>query len=133
MIFEGAAHVDFANVLGNFNTLEMGDPKAFYDCIISAGFPLRKGEVGTLGELSPKPHPWLYAETCSVGLNIPFADREHVIGIEDSGAGVCAVRIAGYTTIGYDGGNIISSGTQSMCNEYMYSFDDILKYIESNI
>ena len=123
----------YPEILSAFNTLEMGDPKAFYDCIISAGFPLRKGEVGTLGELSPKPHPWLYAETCSVGLNIAFADREHVIGIEDSGAGVCSVRIAGYNTIGYDGGNIISSGTQAMCNEYMYSFDEILKYIEANI
>lgn len=133
LVTSGLYEKAYPEILSAFNTLEMGDPKAFYDCIISAGFPLRKGEVGTLGELSPKPHPWLYAETCSVGLNIAFADREHVIGIEDSGAGVCSVRIAGYNTIGYDGGNIISSGTQAMCNEYMYSFDEILKYIEANI
>ena len=133
LVTSGLYEKAYPEILSAFNTLEMGDPKQFYDCIISAGFPLRKGEVGTLGELSPKPHPWLYAETCAVGLNIPFADREHVIGIEDSGAGVCSVRIAGYPTIGYDGGNIISSGTQTMCNKYMYSFDEILKYIEENI
>lgn len=26
------------------------------------GYPLRKGHPGALGELSPKPHPWLYAD-----------------------------------------------------------------------
>lgn len=53
----------------------MGDPRDFYDAIITAGFPLRKGEAGTLGELSPKPHPWLYAETARVGLGLSFEDR----------------------------------------------------------
>ncbi len=77
-----------------FRTLDMGEPTDFYDAIISAGYPLRKGSVGTLGELSPKPHPWLYAETCAVGLGINFDERNSVIAIEDSGAGVCSARIA---------------------------------------
>ncbi len=59
----------------NGSTLGMGDPRDFYDAIITAGFPLRKGEAGTLGELSPKPHPWLYAETARVGLGLSFEDR----------------------------------------------------------
>ena len=88
------------------DALGMGDPREFYDAIITAGFPLRKGEVGTLGELSPKPHPWLYAETCRVGLGIPFEERHHVVGIEDSGAGVCSIRLAGFAAIGMAGGNI---------------------------
>ena len=133
LVTSGLYEKAYPEILSAFNTLEMGDPKEFYDCIISAGFPLRKGEVGTLGELSPKPHPWLYAETCSVGLNIPFEDRCHVLGIEDSGAGVCSVRIAGYNTIGYDGGNIKSSGTSCMCGHYTYSFDEILELIKENM
>jgi len=108
----------------------MGDPKDFYDAIITAGFPLRKGDVGTLGELSPKPHPWLYAETCMVGLGIPFEDRNSVVGIEDSGAGVCSIRLAGYPTIGIAGGNIESSGTKALCSAYCESFEEILKIIK---
>ena len=110
----------------------MGDPKDFYDAIISAGFPIRQGEVGTLGELSPKPHPWLYAETCRVGLGIDFADRNHVIGIEDSGAGVCSIKLAGYTTIGISGGNIINSGTRELCDYYCNSFTEIMKVIKED-
>ncbi len=119
-------------ILSAFQTLEMGDPKGFYDAIISAGFPLRKGSVGTLGELSPKPHPWLYAETGCVGLNIPFSERNSVVGIEDSGAGVCSIRLAGYPTIGISGGNIVNSGTKALCNHYADSFEEILKILKIN-
>ena len=109
----------------------MGDPLEFYDAVITAGFPLRKGvSAGTLGELSPKPHPWLYAETCRVGLGIEFADRNSVIGIEDSGAGVVSIRLAGYSTIGISGGNIIESGTKGLCDHYCEHFDEILKVIK---
>ena len=97
----------------------MGDPEEFYDAIITAGFPLRRGEVGTLGELSPKPHPWLYAEAARVGLGIPFEERESVVGIEDCGAGVCAIRLAGFATVGLAGGNIRESGT-GMCADGDY-------------
>ena len=40
-------------------------------------------------------HPWLYAEACRVGLGIPFEERNSVVGIDDSGAGVCSIRLAG--------------------------------------
>jgi hypothetical protein len=117
-------------ILSAFRTLKMGDPKDFYDCIISAGFPLRKGEVGTLGELSPKPHPWLYAEVARVGLGLSFEDRNAVIGIEDSGAGVCSIRLAGFPTIGIGGGNIESSGTRNLCNFYCQTFSEILQILK---
>lgn len=108
----------------------MGDPKDFYDCIITAGFPLRRGEAGTLGELSPKPHPWLYAETCRVGLGIDFSDRNSVIDIEDSGAGICSIRLAGYPATGIGGGNIIESGMKELCSYFCHSFDEIIKIIK---
>jgi beta-phosphoglucomutase-like phosphatase (HAD superfamily) len=130
LVTSGLYEKAYPEILSAFDSLGMGDPKDFYDCIITAGFPLRKGETGTLGELSPKPHPWLYAETCLVGLGIDFADRNSVIGIEDSGAGVCSIRLAGYTTIGISGGNIIESGTKVLCNHYCNTFEEILKIIK---
>jgi beta-phosphoglucomutase-like phosphatase (HAD superfamily) len=108
----------------------MGDPNEFYDAIITAGFPMQKGKgAGTLGELSPKPHPWLYAETARVGLGMPFAERHHVIGIEDSGAGVCSIRLAGFTAVGFGGGNIEESGTRGLCSHFCETFEDILRII----
>jgi len=114
-----------------FRTMGLGDPRAFYDAIVTAGFPLRHGEVGTLGELSPKPHPWLYAEASRVGLGIPFAERHHVLGIEDSGAGVCAIRLAGFAAIGVTGGNILESGTAPLCQRVCDDFAEVLALIRA--
>ena len=130
LVTSGLYEKAWPEILSAFNTLEMGDPKEFYDASISAGFPLRKGSVGTLGELSPKPHPWLYAETCSVGLGIPIEDSAYVVGIEDSGAGVCSIRLAGYNTIGFAGGNIEGSGTKPLCDYYANTFEEIWEYIK---
>lgn len=131
LVTSGLYEKAYPEILSAFETLNMGDPRKFYDCIITAGFPLRKGEVGTLGELSPKPHPWLYAETCRVGLGIEFCDRNHVVGIEDSAAGVCSIRLAGFPTIGISEGNIISSGTRDLCTHYCETFDEILAILKN--
>ncbi len=130
LVTSGLYEKAFPEVLSAFETLGMGDPREFYDCIITAGFPLRRGEVGTLGELSPKPHPWLYAETCRVGLGIEFSQRHAVVGIEDSGAGICSIRLAGYTAIGISGGNIDSSGTRPLCASYADTFEEILMTLQ---
>ncbi|MDX9971771.1 MAG: HAD hydrolase-like protein [FCB group bacterium] len=126
LVTSGLYEKAWPEIVSAFRTLDMGDPKEFYDAIISAGFPIQKGEVGTLGELSPKPHPWLYAETSRVGLGIPFEDRNRVVGIEDSGAGVCSIRIAGFPVVGISGGNIVESGTQALCEHYCDTFEEIL-------
>ena len=107
----------------------MGDPKDFYDAIITAGYPLRKGEVGTLGELSPKPHPWVYAEVARVGLGLSVEDRNAVVGIEDSGAGVCSVRLANFPAIGFAGGNILESGASALCDVFCQDFTEIAAYL----
>lgn len=129
LVTSGLYEKAYPEILSVFDTLGMGDPKDFYDCIITAGFPLRKGEVGTLGELSSKPHPWLYSETCRVGLGIDFSQKNSVIGIDDSGAGVCSIRLAGYPTIGIGGGNIIVSGTKELCHNYCETFEEIIKIL----
>ncbi len=129
LVTSGLYEKAYPEVVSAFRTLDMGDPKDFYDAIITAGFPLRKGETGTLGELSPKPHPWLYAEVCRVGLGIEFSERNGVIGIEDSGAGVCSIRIAGFPVVGFGGGNIVESGTRELCTHYCETFDEVLGII----
>lgn len=130
LVTSGLYRKAFPEILSAFQTLDMGDPLQFYDCMITAGTPLGKETAGTLGELEAKPHPWLYAEACCVGLGIPFEERDQVCGIEDSGAGVCSVRLAGYHTIGIGGGNILSSGTQALCNYYCsQGFEQVLGVI----
>ena len=129
LVTSGLYEKAYPEILAAFRTMGLGDPKAFYDAIITAGFPLRKGEVGTLGELSPKPHPWLYAEAFRVGLGLPFEEREGVLGIEDSGAGVCAVRLAGLPTVGVAGGNVEESGMVPLCQHYVRSLEELLELV----
>ncbi|MDR2901098.1 MAG: HAD family phosphatase [Treponema sp.] len=130
LVTSGLYRKAWPEILSAFDTLGLGDPAQFYDCIITAGQPLGEGTAGTLGELEAKPHPWLYAEVARIGLGIPPEENAHVIGIEDSGAGVCAVRLAGYYTVGIASGNIIQSGTRGLCSTYCNNFEEILRLIK---
>ena len=131
LVTSGLYEKAWPEILSAFRTLEMDcKPEDFYDSAISAGFPLRVGSVGTLGELSPKPHPWLYAETATVGLGIPESERCHIVGIEDSGAGVASIRLAGFSAIGFAGGNIDASGTHALCDAYCENFSEVLAVIK---
>lgn len=98
-------------------SLDMEKPEKIYNSIITAGSPLKDHCVGTLGELSSKPHPWLYLESAIVGLGIPFSERNHIIGIEDSGAGICSLCAAGIPAIAVRGGNVVKSGLSSLCTD----------------
>ena len=131
LVTSGLYEKAFPEILDAFKTLDLGDPKEFYDAIITAGFALRQGEPGTLGELSPKPHPWLYAETLRVGLGMSYDSRHAAIGIEDSGAGVASIRLAGMQAWGIEGGNIEQSGTRGLCSQYTDSFEKLLHLIKA--
>jgi beta-phosphoglucomutase len=133
LVTSGLYEKAWPEILDGFKTLKMGAPEEFYDTIITAGFPLRAGAAGTLGELSPKPHPWLYAEACRVGLGIDAADRHHVIGIEDSAAGVCSVRLAGLAAYGLAGGNIMAGGTGALCHRYVTDFEALWAEIKPQL
>lgn len=124
LVTSGLHEKAYPEIVAAFRTLDLGDPAAFYDAIITAGYPLGRGAAGTLGELTPKPHPWLYAEAARVGLGIPFSERNRVVGIEDSGAGVCAIRLAGFPTVGLAGGNILASGTRDLCDYFCADLAD---------
>jgi beta-phosphoglucomutase len=114
LVTSGLYEKAWPEIVSAFRTLDLGDPLEFYDAIITAGKTIQKGQTGTLGELSPKPHPWLYAETARIGLGIHNSKRHKVIGLEDSGAGIVSIRLAGFAAIGVAGGNIESSGVQSL-------------------
>lgn len=129
VVTSGLHEKAWPELVAAFRTMDLGDPRSFYDAIITAGFPLRDGQPGTIGELAPKPHPWLYAEACRLGLGIPFEQRHHVVGLEDSGAGVCAIRLAGFSPLGMAGGNIVASGTRPLCDRYCSSFDEVLDLV----
>ena len=129
LVTSGLYEKAWPEIVAAFRQLGMGDPKEFYDAIVTAGFPLGPGEVGTLGELEPKPHPWLYAETARVGLGVDFSQRHRVAGIEDSGAGVVSIRLAGFATIGLAGGNITQSGAGGLCSRQCATLVEILGVI----
>lgn len=126
LVTSGLHEKAWPEVLAAFRTLQMGDPLEFYDVIISAGHALRKGQCGTLGELTPKPHPWLYAESARVGLGIDASRRGRVVGMEDSGAGVVSVRLAGFACIGVAGGNIEKSGVRPLLHSQVGGLMDAL-------
>lgn len=125
LVTSGLYEKAYPEILSACKQLNLGAPEDFYDCIISAGAPLMKGSCGTLGELEPKPHPWLYAEAGSVGLQIPRTRRANVLGIEDSAAGVHAIKLAGYPCCGIGGGNIKASGVDKLCNYYCEDFETL--------
>lgn len=129
LVTSGLYEKAWPEIVSAFQTIGLGDPKEFYDAIITAGEPLGPGRAGTLGELEPKPHPWLYAEAARVGLGIPFERRHQVVGLEDSGAGIVSVRLAGFAAIGLAGGNIEESGTQSLCHSYCSDLGEVLRII----
>jgi beta-phosphoglucomutase len=129
LVTSGLWEKAWPEILSAFRTLDLGDPRKFYDSIITAGNLPGGGPPGTLGELEPKPHPWLYAETARIGLGLDFVDRNSVVGIEDSGAGVCALRLAGFPILGLAGGNIIASGTRGLCEHYCETLDEVLAHI----
>lgn len=130
LVTSGLYEKAWPEILSAFQTLEMGDPLKFYDAVITAGTAFGPTQTGTLGELSPKPHPWLYSETARVGLGLDPARRHRVIGMEDSGAGVVAIRLAGFAAIGIGGGNITASGTRPLlfaeCDQLMDALPVIL-------
>ena len=115
LVTSGLYNKAMPEIISAFQTLKMGDPLEFYDAVITAGTTFKKGQSGTIGELAPKPHPWLYAETAKVGLGIMEEEKCHVLGFEDSSAGIMSIRLAGFAAVGINGGNIHKSGLDSLC------------------
>ena len=116
-------------IVSAFDALGMGNPFGFYDAIITAGTAIVRGQAGTIGELAPKPHPWLYAETARIGLGIDSECRNSIVGLEDSSAGIVSIRLANMIPIGIGGGNIEQSGTGALCSEKYESILDALPFI----
>lgn len=129
LVTSGLYEKAWPEVLSAFRTLGLGDPLKLYDAVITAGQAIRQGQAGTLGELAPKPHPWLYAETARVGLGLGPASRHRVIGIEDSSAGILSIRLAGFPALGIAGGNIVQSGVAPLMKKQYDSLTGMLPFI----
>lgn len=129
LVTSGLYNKALPEIISAFQTLKMGDPLEFYDAVITAGTTFRKGQAGTIGELAPKPHPWLYSETAKVGLGIMEEEKYRVLGFEDSAAGVMAIRLAGFEAVGINGGNIHKSGFDSLCMKQYDLLGDALPLI----
>ena len=107
LVTSGLYQKAWPEILNAFDTLGMGDPVEFYDAIITAGTAIRKGQAGTLGEIEAKPHPWLYAEAARA---LGVSEKDCIVGIEDSAAGIMSIRLAGFAALGVAGGNLGQSG-----------------------
>ena len=127
MVTSGLDYKAIPEIVSTFRLLDMGDPLEFYDAIITGGKRKIAGQYGTLGELSVKPHPWVYAE---IGMALTGDDKEHVITLEDSSSGLLSSRLAGYNVLGFNDGNIVQSGMQSFCLKMIDSFDEVIKIIK---
>ena len=60
-----------------------------------------------------------------------FEERNAAIGIEDSGAGICSLRLSGIRSFGMNDGNIDESGTGGLCQFRAESFDQIMSAIKA--
>ncbi len=126
LVTSGLDYKAAPEIVSVFRLLGMGDPTEFYDAIITGGKRKIKGQYGTLGELSSKPHPWIYSE---IGIMLGGNDKSRIVALEDSSSGVLAARLAGYATIGLSDGNILKSNMQSFCLETADSLSRVEKII----
>jgi len=111
LVTSGLHQKAWPEIVSAFAAMGLGDPLAFYDSIVTAGYAVKSGQAGTLGEQQAKPHPWLYAEVL-LPLGVP---RDEVVGIEDSSAGVVSIRLAGVAALGVEEGTIRTGGTAPLC------------------
>jgi beta-phosphoglucomutase-like phosphatase (HAD superfamily) len=128
LVTSGLDYKAIPEIVAVFRTLGMGDPLKFYDAIITGGHRKDTHEYGSLGEIAAKPHPWVYTEVAYMGLKIK--NPENVIGIEDSAAGVMALRFAGFPVFGLNAGNITQSGLDCLCYKKVDTLQEILDEIE---
>ena len=126
LVTSGLDYKAIPEIVSTFRVLDMGDPLDFYDAIITGGKRKIAGQYGSLGELSVKPHPWVYAE---IGISLAGGDKDRVITLEDSSSGVLSSRLAGYGVLGFSDGNIAQSGLESFCLKMVDSFADVYKII----
>ncbi len=129
LVTSGLYEKAWPEIMAAFRVMGLGDPLDYYDAIICAGFSCRRGQMGTLGEFTPKPHPWLYAEAAGTGLGLDWDSRNRIIGIEDSAAGIIAIRLAGFAGIGICGGNIAAGGARPFMYQECRDLMEILPLI----
>ena len=133
VVTSGLHEKAWPELVAAFRTMGLGDPRAFYDAIVTAGFPMRAGEPGTLGELSPKPHPWLYAEVCRVGPGHPVRRPPSRASASRTAAPACARSGSRDSPrSAWRAATSPESGTRPLCQHYCESFDEVLASSEGD-
>ena len=127
LVTSGLDYKAIPEIVSTFRVLNMGNPLDFYDAIITGGKRKIEGDYGTLGELSVKPHPWVYAE---IGMALAGENKRNVVTLEDSSSGVLSSRLAGYPVVAFEDGNVLQSGLQSFCLKTVNAFDDVWRIIK---
>lgn len=113
-------------IVSAFRNLDLGEPLAFYDAVITGGKRKLKGDYGTMGEMAAKPHPWVYAEL-AMGLGV--LDKSEVVVLEDSSSGLISGRLAGFDVIGFNDGNILASGMAEQTYAMVDTLEDVLRLL----
>jgi len=126
LVTSGLYEKAWPEICSVFKTIGLGDPADFYDGIVTAGATIAPGFPGTLGELFPKPHPWLYAEMGTIAFGTRQDERPRVVGIEDSAAGALSVRLAGYPVFGLRHGSIQAAGAEFLTERLVDSLPELL-------
>jgi len=129
VVSSGLYEKAWPELISAFHSIGLGNPLKFYDAIVTAGFSIKKGQAGTLGELESKPHPWLYAEA----LFALHVRPEETIAIEDSGAGILSIRTAGIYAVGVEKGNIVSGGERPLCSLWTKNLKEVWKFVKDLI
>ena len=130
LVSSGLFYKAIPEIESAFSVMGLGDPRKFYDSIVMGGVEKGEGLYSTLGELVAKPHPWLYQEMLYSGLHCN--DGSKAIVLEDSASGVLSARLAGYSVIGMNSGNITASGLSGLCSYRADLLEETLKYILGN-
>lgn len=62
-------------------------------------------------------------------MGLKISHPENVLGIEDSAAGVMALRFAGFPAVGVNRGNIKQSGLDALCEKKVNALSEVLELI----
>ena len=113
--------------------LGLGEPTEFFDAVLTSGTLAKKGGAcGTMGNAIAKPWPNIYFEAAQV-IGFTMDEREHYVGVGDSGSDAGSLRLMGTPFIGVAHGNIEQGGTKCMCTDFAGSLAEVKELLEKQL
>lgn len=84
------------------------------------------------GNAIAKPWPNIYFEAAQV-IGFTMDEREHYVGVGDSGSDAGSLRLMGTPFIGVAHGNIEQGGTKCMCTDFAGSLAEVKELLEKQL